>query len=235
MTTSPLGPTPILKLDHVGYSYDGTTPVLDNLAWGFQPGRLYGIIGRSGAGKTTLLSLLAGLANPTAGAVLFDGQDLSRLDRYRYRRRDVGVVFQSFNLLPFLTAVENVELSMRASGKALPGKRAAALALLNQVGLDEATAGRRILKLSGGEQQRVAIARALSYDPRVVLADEPTGNLDLATQDDIVDTLGTLADEGRCVIIVTHSPEVARCVDQLYELKAAAVRGRRRRRQAAER
>ncbi|MDR1450651.1 MAG: ATP-binding cassette domain-containing protein [Propionibacteriaceae bacterium] len=225
-----LAADPILRLDKIGYSYDGSALVLSNLTWDFQPGRLYGIIGRSGAGKTTLLSLLAGLAAPTAGTILFDGQDLSRLDRYRYRRRDVGVVFQSFNLLPHLTAVENVELSMRASGKPIPEKRATALALLDKVGLSEALAHRRILKLSGGEQQRVAIARALSYSPRVVLADEPTGNLDLATQDDIIDIMGALAEEGRCVIIVTHSPEVARCADQLYELKAAAVQGRRRRR-----
>jgi putative ABC transport system ATP-binding protein len=228
--TTALGTNSILSLDQVGYSYDGTTPVLDNLTWTFEPGRLYGIVGRSGAGKTTLLSLLAGLTNPTAGTIWFDGQDLAHLDRYRYRRHDVGVVFQSFNLLPHLTAVENVELSMRASGKPIANKRPAALALLDKVGLDEALAHRRVLKLSGGEQQRVAIARALSYDPRVILADEPTGNLDLTTQEDIVDTLGDLADEGRCVIIVTHSPEVARCVDQIYELKAPAIRSHRRRR-----
>jgi putative ABC transport system ATP-binding protein len=223
-------PDPVLSLDHVGYSYDGTNPVLQGLTWRFEPSRLYGIVGRSGAGKTTLLSLLAGLTNPTTGTIWFDGQDLSRLDRYRYRRHDVGVVFQSFNLLPHLTALENVELSMRASGKRIADKRDTALALLDKVGLDATLAHRRILKLSGGEQQRVAIARALSFDPRVILADEPTGNLDLRTQEDIVDTLGELAEEGRCVIIVTHSPDVAACVDEVFELKAPPLTTRQKRR-----
>ncbi len=220
----------VLELNNVSYSYAGAEPVFTGLDWSFEQGKLYGIIGRSGAGKTTLLSLLAGLTNPTGGAVLFDGQDLAHADRYRYRAHDVGVVFQSFNLLPHLTAVENVELSMRACGKAIDHKRDKALALLERVGLNQELANRRVLKLSGGEQQRVAVARALSYDAKVILADEPTGNLDLATQTDIIDMLSDLADEGKCVIIVTHSPQVAQCVDQIFELKAAPVKARKSRR-----
>ncbi len=225
---------PVLELNNVTYSYAASEPVFSGLDWTFDESKLYAIVGRSGAGKTTLLSLLAGLTNPTAGAVLFDGRDLARANRYHYRSHDVGVVFQSFNLLPHLTAVENVELSMRASGKAIDHKREKALALLDKVGLDHDLATRRILKLSGGEQQRVAIARALSYDAKVILADEPTGNLDLATQTDIIDMLTDLAEEGKCVIIVTHSPDVAQCVDQIYELKAAAVSGRTSRRATAQ-
>jgi putative ABC transport system ATP-binding protein len=223
---------PILELDHLTYSYQAGSPVFDDVNWTFEPGQVYAVTGRSGAGKTTLLSLLAGLMNPTGGAVRFDGRDLATMNRYHYRSRDVGVVFQSFNLLPHLTAVENVELSMRACGKRIEHKRDQALGLLARVGLDHDLANRRVLKLSGGEQQRVAIARALSYDPKLILADEPTGNLDLATQTDIVDMLGDLADEGRCVIVVTHSPDVVECVDQVYKLQAAAVRGTRSRHRA---
>jgi putative ABC transport system ATP-binding protein len=220
----------LLELHGVSYSYDGQTKVLDNLNWSFEPGVLYGIVGRSGAGKTTLLSLLAGLATPTDGVIAYDGRDLAKTDRYRYRSHDVGVIFQSFNLLPHLTAAENVELSLRASGKKYPKKRDRAIEMLNKVGLDEAMANRRVLKLSGGEQQRVAIARALSYDPQVILADEPTGNLDLTTQEDIVDALGRFADEGKCVIVVTHSPEVAECADKVFELAAPRVTSRRAKR-----
>jgi len=222
----------ILELDNVGYAYNNGEPVFTGLSWGFEENKLYGITGRSGAGKTTMLSLLAGLMNPTQGRVKFDGRALSGLDRYRYRSHDVGVIFQSFNLLPHLTAVENVELSMRASGKKIDHKRDKALAILDRVGLDAELATRRVLKLSGGEQQRVAIARAISFDPKVILADEPTGNLDFSTQTDIVEMLGDLADEGRCVIVVTHSPDVVGCVDEVYELATSRIKSRKSRRQA---
>ena len=177
----------ILKLENLGYTYDsGKTAVLNEVNMEFEKGKVYGIVGKSGAGKTTLLSLLSGLTTATQGAILYDGDDISKIDRYKYRSRSVGVVFQSFNLLPHLTAVENVELSMDVSGKKEKNKRAKALALLEKVELDETLAKRKILKLSGGEQQRVAIARAISYDPNIILADEPTGNLDLETQAEVI-------------------------------------------------
>ena len=176
-------------------------------------------MGRSGAGKTTLLSLLSGLTSPTDGTILFDDKDVRKIDRYQYRSRYVGVVFQQFNLLPHLNAVENVELSMRASGKKIENKRERAIELLRKVDLDDVLALRRILKLSGGEQQRVAVARALSFDPDIILADEPTGNLDLTTQEEVMDIFSRLAhEENKCVIIVSHSPEVAAAVDEVYEL-----------------
>lgn len=209
----------ILSLQEIGFSYGRGEKVLQGLDYEFERGKVYAIVGRSGAGKTTLLSLLSGLTSPTEGVILFKGDDIRRLDRYRYRSRYVGVIFQQFNLLPHLTAVENVELSMRASGKMIRNKRKAAMLLLEKVGLDEKLAGRRILKLSGGEQQRVAIARALSFDPEVILADEPTGNLDLATQEEIMRIFTNLAhEEDRCVIIVSHSPRVADSADQVYRL-----------------
>jgi putative ABC transport system ATP-binding protein len=210
----------ILKLENVGYSYDkGKTKVLNDINYNFEKGKVYAIVGKSGAGKTTLLSLLSGLTSPSSGKIIFDEKDISKIDRYKYRSQCVGVIFQSFNLLPHLTAVENVELSIDVSGKKIKDKRKHALSLLSKVELDEVITKRKILKLSGGEQQRVAIARALSYNPDIILADEPTGNLDLQTQDEVISIFKKLAhEEGKCVIIVTHSPAVADSADELYSL-----------------
>ena len=210
-----------LRLENVSYKYEKTTKfVLKDISFEFERGNIYAIIGKSGAGKTTLLSLLSGLTKPTAGTIYLDGEDTQKKDMYTYRSQDVGVIFQSFNLLPKLTAVENVILSMDVSGKKFDNKKKAAFELLEKVGLDEDEAKRRILKLSGGQQQRVAIARALSYGPEIILADEPTGNLDGETQDDIMEIFRKLAkEENKCVIIVTHSPEVTEKADIVYELK----------------
>lgn len=214
-------PTPILELDNVSYSYTkGGKKVLKNISHTFRTGEVYSITGPSGAGKTTMLSLISGLTSPTEGKVVYNGKDLAKQDRYDYRSHDIGVIFQSFNLLPQLTVAENIMLSMDASGKTFDKpKKDIAVKLLEQVHLPAEYANERILHLSGGEQQRVAIARALSYDPKVVVADEPTGNLDMATQDDIMSIFRALAhDEDRCVIIVTHSPEVAAASDEVFEL-----------------
>lgn len=211
----------ILQLDNLSYAYDGKTQVLKDLSYTFEKGKIYAIVGRSGAGKTTLLSLLSGLTDPTGGKILFDGKDVRGIDRYQYRSRYVGVVFQGFNLLPQLNAVENVELSMDIAGVKMKDKNKYAMELLDKVELDESKAKRRILKLSGGEQQRVAIARALSYGPSIILADEPTGNLDMETQQQVLDIFYRLAhEENKCIIIVTHSPEVAHDADVVYELTA---------------
>ena len=223
----------ILKLENISYTYDGRTKVLTGLNYEFFKGKVYAIVGRSGAGKTTLLSLLSGLTSPTEGRILFDDKDVRNIDRYQYRSRYVGVVFQLFNLLPHLNAVENVELSMRASGKKIEDKRKRATELLNKVDLDETLAKRRVLKLSGGEQQRVAIARALSFEPDIILADEPTGNLDLTTQKDVMDIFKRLAhEENKCVIIVSHSPEVAASADEVYELTSLRATKKNRNEQA---
>ena len=151
---------------------------------------------------------------------MYEDNDISKIDEDEYRSKKVGVVFQSFNLLPQLTALENVELSMDISGLKLDNKRKVAINLLEQVGLDLQKANRRILKLSGGEQQRVAIARAISYNPEVVLADEPTGNLDHKTEKQIIDVLLNLAHQkNKCVIVVTHSKDVAENADIVYDLE----------------
>ncbi|MBR5134255.1 MAG: ATP-binding cassette domain-containing protein [Clostridia bacterium] len=182
---------------------------------------MYAVVGQSGAGKTTLLSLLSGLAKPQSGKILYNGEDIKNTNKYTYRSRYVGVIFQSFNLLSKLTAVENVVLSMNIAGVKRSNKKAYAYELLERMGLDKDEADRRVLKLSGGQQQRVAIARALSYDPDIILADEPTGNLDGATEREIMEIFRSLADEGKCIIIVTHSPSVSACCDEVYELKRA--------------
>lgn len=211
----------ILKLENISYHYDRSkVEVLDDINMEFNENKIYTIVGKSGAGKTTLLSVLSSLAAPTGGKIYLRDEDISKIDRYKFRSRYVGVIFQNFNLLTHLTALENVILSMDISGKKFDRpKKEIALELLQKVGLDEGEARRRVLKLSGGQQQRVAIARALSYDPDIILADEPTGNLDGETQDEIIGIFRMLANEGKCVIIVTHSPEVAAASDITYELK----------------
>ena len=207
----------ILSLDNICFSY-GKTPVLKDISYDFEKGKMYCIVGKSGAGKTTLLSLLSGLASPDSGKILYNGEDISKTDKYTFRSKYIGVIFQSFNLITKFTAAENVALSMDIAGVKIKDKKKKALEILGSVGLDDDEAERRVLKLSGGQQQRVAIARALSYNPDIILADEPTGNLDGETQKEIMEIFSSLAKQGKCVILVSHSPEVAEMCDERYEL-----------------
>ncbi len=208
----------VLSLQNICFSYD-KIPVLRDLSLDFEKGKMYCIVGRSGAGKTTLLSILSGLASPDSGSILYNDKDIRNINKYDFRSRDIGVVFQSYNLITKFTAIENVILSMDIAGVKRISKRERALELLESVGLDEDESNRRVLKLSGGQQQRVAIARALSHDPDIILADEPTGNLDSDTQDEIMEIFRTLTKQGKCVILVSHSPQVAKMCDETYELK----------------
>ena len=217
----------ILSLQNISFSYD-KTPVLRDISYDFEKGKMYCIIGKSGAGKTTLLSLLSGLAKPSSGEIIYNGKSISKIDKYTFRSRYIGVVFQSFNLITKYTALENVILSMDVSGCKIKDKKKKAIALLESVGLDEDEAKRRVLKLSGGQQQRVAIARALSYDPDIILADEPTGNLDRDTQKEIMAIFSDLAKQGKCVILVSHSPDVAEACDERYELTKISGKNRKR-------
>ena len=195
---------------------------VDHISFSIEQGELVVIVGPSGAGKTTVLNILGGMDTATSGKLYVDGKDITAYNSKQltgYRRDDIGFVFQFYNLVPNLTALENVVLSMNISGKHFDTpKKELALELLQKVSLSPDEANRRVLKLSGGQQQRVAIARALSYDPDIILADEPTGNLDEETQDEIIRIFRLLADEGKCVILVTHSPIVAQAADYVYEL-----------------
>ena len=171
----------ILKLSHVYYHYSDAKDndyVLKDINFEFEKGKIYAIRGRSGSGKTTLLSLISGLERCTEGKIIFDGKDLRNINLDTYRNSEIGIVFQSYNLLPYMTASENIILSMDASGRKIENKKQKAIELMESVGLKESYADRRVLRLSGGEQQRVAIARSLSYNPKMIVADEPTGNLD---------------------------------------------------------
>lgn len=210
--------TALLRLENICYSYDSKKNVLKNVSYEFDSGHIYSIVGKSGAGKTTLLSILSGLAAPTSGAIYYNDSNIKKINKYDYRSKYVGVVFQNFNLITKLTALENVILSMDISGKRILNKKEEAYKLLESVGLDRDEANRRVLKLSGGQQQRVAIARTLSYNPDIILADEPTGNLDGETQNEIMAILRNLASNGKCVILVTHSQTVAKMSDYVYEL-----------------
>ena len=207
----------VLSLQNICFSYD-KTPVLQNISYEFEKGKMYCIVGKSGAGKTTLLSLLSGLASPDSGEIIYDNKNITKIDKYTFRSKYIGVVFQSFNLITKYTALENVVLSMDVAGYKCKNKKQRAIELLCGVGLDEDEATRRVLKLSGGQQQRVAIARALSYDPDIILADEPTGNLDGETQNEIMHIFRELTNQGKCVILVSHSPDVAAMCDERYEL-----------------
>lgn len=213
----------ILEVKNVNYRYKDAARdeyVLRDINLNFELGKSYAIRGKSGSGKTTLLSLISGLEKKYEGEILYDGKKLAKMDLDKYRNRDIGIVFQSYNLLPQFTAEENIRLSMDISNVKHINKKEKAIELMEQVGLDKSLAKRRILKLSGGEQQRIAIARSLSYDPKIIIADEPTGNLDKETEGEILKIFNNLAhEENKCVIIVTHSPNVCDAVDEVYELK----------------
>ncbi len=211
----------VLEIKNLSYIYsDGFDYVLKNLSFSFEKGKVYAIKGKSGSGKTTLLSLISGLERYKEGSILFKGKELNDIDLDYYRSSNIGIVFQSFNLLPHLNAIENIILSMDISKVKSIDKYKMAIELLKSVGLDEEKGKRRILKLSGGEQQRVAIARSLSYNPEIIIADEPTGNLDKETEDEIMKILTDLAHkENKCVIIATHSNNIASKSDVIFEIK----------------
>lgn len=213
----------ILKLEDVGYRYKDAPKdsyVFKNISYEFEQGKIYAIKGKSGSGKTTLLSLITGLEKCTQGNILYDGKDLKKTNLDRYRNTEIGIVFQSYNLLPRLSAKENIILSMDISKVKVKNKNQKALELMKDVGLSEEHAKRKILKLSGGEQQRIAIARSLSYDPKIIIADEPTGNLDKDTENEILNIFNDLAkNKNKCIIIVTHSQNVCDRADVIYELK----------------
>ncbi|MRX83166.1 ABC transporter ATP-binding protein [Eggerthella guodeyinii] len=204
----------LMELENVRYSYGSAQPVLRDVSLALEPGKLYAILGPSGCGKTTLLSLMGGLDAPDAGTVRFGGEDIAGTGLAEHRKHHVAFVFQSFNLIDYLTPAENVALITRSSP----------YPLLEELGLTDEEARRNVLKLSGGQKQRVAIARALASEAPVILADEPTGNLDEDTAAEITGILRSCAHKmEKCVVVVTHSRELARKADCVLRLKKGVV------------
>ncbi len=214
----------ILIASGLSYFYqDGDTRrfILRDASHTFELGKFYTILGESGSGKTTFLALISALDTPKTGSVLFEGVNINKIGFDNYRRNKIGIVFQSYNLIPYMTAVENILVAMSITENDIPkNKKETAYNLLKYVGIDKTKADRTVNKLSGGEQQRVAIARAVSTDVDLILADEPTGNLDEEKEAEIVEIFKALAhDFNKCVIVVTHSHDVAEKSDEIIRLK----------------
>ena len=201
----------ILEIKNVTYNYSNSKEkILSSVNQKFELGQFYAIIGKSGAGKSTLLSLLAGLDKPQNGQILFKGNDIEKDGYSNHRKNNISLVFQNYNLIDYLTPLENVRLVNKNASETI----------LFELGLDKSQINRNVMKLSGGQQQRVAIARALVSEAPIILADEPTGNLDVDTASEIIEILKKLAKErNKCVIVVTHSKEVANSADIILELR----------------
>ena len=200
----------ILALNKVNYSYKNGKSVLSDVSMEFEKGKFYTILGVSGSGKSTLLSLLAGLDEPKSGAVLYNNEDIKIKGYEKHRKNNISLIFQNYNLIDYMTPLENLKIVNPKADKSI----------LNDLGLKDDEINRNVLQLSGGQQQRVAIARTLVADSPVILADEPTGNLDSGTEDDIIEILKTSAHQlGKCVIVVNHSKELAKKSDVILVLK----------------
>jgi putative ABC transport system ATP-binding protein len=222
----------MLRVSNVTKEFSaGDTKVVavDDVSFELGSGQFASIVGRSGSGKSTLLALIGALDKPTSGKIEVDEEEITKVPARaltKYRRDKLGFVFQSYNLVPNLTAVENVMLPMELAGVKKDDREARARKLLDQVGLSGNKQGRRPGRLSGGEEQRVAIARALANHPKVVLADEPTGNLDSQTAQVIVDLLHQLArSQNTTILTVTHDPAIAKRADVTFRLDDGKLRG----------
>ena len=213
----------IITLDSVKYTYGNryqSMEALQNVSCTFEQGKIYAIIGKSGSGKSTMLSLMAGLDLPKEGDVYFRGQSTRNLNLDQYRRNEVAMIYQNYRLFPLLTAVENVMYPMELHGIKPKEAKERAQDYIRSVDLGESEFNRFPSMLSGGEQQRIAIARALAMDTNLILADEPTGNLDSATARTIVELLADLAHtQNYCVVIVTHDLEIMDIVDITYQMR----------------
>lgn len=212
-----------IKAESVSYSYQNkyqTVEAVKDVTCTFETGKMYVITGESGSGKSTFLSLLAGLDIPKKGTITVDGEDLSRIDRDAYRREKVAVIYQAFHLFPLLTALENVMYPLEIQGVARKEARERAKEYLREVGIDEKKFGKYPRMMSGGEQQRTAVARAMASGGRIILADEPTGNLDTENEEKIVELLLSLAhDRDFTVIMVTHNRQIADRADVRLVMK----------------
>lgn len=218
----------ILRVENLYHHYqDGQKKktVLKDVNISFEVGKMYAIVGYSGSGKTTLLSLLSGLDDVQEGTIYYEGKSIKDIGFTSYRKDYVNIIFQSYNLINYMTGLQNLITAMDIKNGHQKNKKNNAYEILSSVGIDKETADRDVLKISGGEQQRVAIARALVHDSKLVLADEPSGNLDDETEDEIIKIFRDLSRQGKCVIIVTHSNKVAQQADIIYEIKKGKIVG----------
>ena len=214
----------LLKLENINYSYvDGgmKRQILKDCSYEFEEGKFYTILGPSGSGKTTLLSIIAGLDTPESGTFYYEGEDIKSIGLQKYRRNKIAIVFQQYNLINYLTGIENIELAMTETDNPIPkNKKEVGYALLEKFGIVKSKADRLVTKLSGGEQQRVAIARAIASNVDLIFADEPTGNLDTATEEEIIRIFKMLTEDfGKTVIVVTHSDAVSELSDLRIKLE----------------
>lgn len=212
----------MLKIEKMNYWYQSKSePLYNDIDLEFEDGKLYGILGSSGSGKTTFLSLIAGLDVPKTGDIYYNDQSLKKIGLTKYRNQYVTIVFQSYNLLPYLSAIENILTALEITNSKHENRKEYALEMLNKVGIDENLAKKNVQHLSGGQQQRVAIVRAMCCDAKLVVADEPTGNLDETNSREILRLFKQLAHEqGKCVIVITHEKEIANECDVILELKS---------------
>lgn len=214
----------ILKLDNVYYRYAKNAPyILNGISHEFERGKLYAIMGGSGSGKTTFISIIAALDKPTSGRIFFDGTDIITLNSDEYRAKKISIIFQNYNLLYNYTALDNITTVLDIIG--FKGNyNAKASELLSDVKIPKKKHRYPVHNLSGGEQQRVAIARALTGDPDIIIADEPTGNLDKINQENIMEIFRDLAkNRGKCVIIVTHSDYVGEYADEILYISDGKI------------
>lgn len=213
----------ILETKDLTFTYpdgDSRKIILNDVNVGFEIGKFYTILGPSGSGKTTFLSLIAALDTPEKDEILLNGENIGKIGLEKFRRDHIGIIFQSYNLIPYMNALENVMVAMSITDNKIDGDlKQNALRVLESVGIDGTKATRRINRLSGGEQQRVAIARAISTNVEIIVADEPTGNLDGKTSETIIEIFKELAHkQKKCVIMVTHSEKIAQQSDVILKL-----------------
>lgn len=212
----------LLEFKHINYWYmhqNKKHHILQDVSISFEKSTFYTVIGPSGSGKTTFLSLASALDLPKEGEILYEGKDIRKIGLSHFRNQYVSIVFQAYNLLPYMTALQNVLTAMEITGSKKKNKTEFALQMLRKVGISEEKAKQKVLTLSGGQQQRVSIARALCCESDLIVADEPTGNLDETTASEIVKLFQELAhQENKCVIVVTHDREVADASDITIQL-----------------
>lgn len=210
----------LLEFKNISYWYEDGRKILDKVDLTFEKGSFYTIIGPSGSGKTTFLSIASGLDMSKDGDMLYKGQSIKKIGTSKFRNQCVAIIFQGYNLLNYMTGIENVVSAMEIKNIKCKNKKEKALEILERVGISKEQAKKKVLKLSGGQQQRVAIARALASDSDLIIADEPTGNLDEDTSDEIIKIMKEIVrEDGKTIIMVTHNKDIAKNSDKTYELK----------------